>query len=108
MAMLRDPGAGAERMHEGLVQGAARAESVDVLQRGLAPEIGLPQVPAELALFAMGPLGVDEQADAVLEAERGELGVAELALQGLGERGQTERTQFVNGGVSKHRASCRV
>ena len=106
--MLRDPRAGAERVHEGLVQAAARAEPVDVLERGLAPEIGLLQAPAELALFAMGLLRVDEQADAILEAEGGELGVAELAHEGLGEGGQAERTQFVDGGVSKHRLSCRV
>jgi hypothetical protein len=106
--MLGDPRAGGQRVHEGLVQAAARAEPVDVLQRGRPPQVGLPQAPAELALFAMGPLGIDEQAEAVLEAEGGELGVAELALQGLGERGQTKRTQFVDGGVSKHRLSCRV
>src|SRR5712692_7136709 len=85
-----------------------RAVPVQVLERGLAAEVGLAQAAPELALLALGPLGVHEQAEAVLEAERGELGVAELALTGLGEGRQAQGHQFVDGGVSKHGASSRV
>jgi hypothetical protein len=31
-----------------------------------------------------GPLGIDEQADAILEGEIGKLGIAELPVEGLG------------------------
>ncbi len=37
------------------------------------------QAAPELALLSLGPLGVHEHAEAVLEAERGELGIAELS-----------------------------
>jgi len=37
------------------------------------------------ALVAVRPLGIKEQAEAIFEAQLGELGVAELALEGLGE-----------------------
>jgi hypothetical protein len=57
---------------------------------------------------ALGPFGVHEQAEAVLEAERSEFGIAELALDGLGEGRQAQGRQFVDGGVSKHGASSRV
>jgi hypothetical protein len=46
---------------------APGAVPVDVLQRRLAAEVGLPQAPAQLALFAVGPLGIDQQADSILE-----------------------------------------
>ena len=105
VAMLGDPGAGGERLDEGLVEPAPRAEPVDVLERGLAAQVGLPQAAAQLALFPMRPLGVDQQADAVFEAELGELGMAELALQGLGEGGQAQGTEFVDGGVGEHQTS---
>jgi hypothetical protein len=56
----------------------------------------------------VGPLGIDEQADAIFEAELGELRVAELALQGVREGRQPERAQFVEGSVSEHRISSLV
>jgi hypothetical protein len=66
------------------------------------------QASTQLALFPVGPLGIDEQADAILEAQFGELGVAELALEGLGHGREAQRTQFVDGGVSEHRVSFPV
>ena len=106
--MLGDPGTGGERVDEGLVEAAAGAVPVDVFERGLAAEIGLLQAAAQLALLALGPLGVHEQAEAVLEAEGGELGIAQLPLAGLGEGRQAQGHQFVEGGVSKHRGSSGV
>jgi hypothetical protein len=38
----------------------------------------------ELALFAGRPLGIDEQADAIFEAEIGDVGVPELVVKGRG------------------------
>jgi len=48
-------------------------------------EVSLAQAPVQFALFAVRPLGIKEQAEAIFEAQLGELGVAELALEGLGE-----------------------
>jgi hypothetical protein len=48
----------------------------------------------------VGPLGIDEQAEAILEAELGELGVAELALEGLSHRGQPQGAQFVGSAIT--------
>ena len=67
--MLGDPGAGGQGVDEGLVQAAAGAVPVDVLERGLAAEVGVAQAAPELALLAVGPLGIHEQAEAILEAE---------------------------------------
>jgi hypothetical protein len=49
---------------EGLIEAASGAGPVDVLERGLAAEVGLAQAASELALLALGPLGVHEQAEA--------------------------------------------
>jgi hypothetical protein len=78
--MLGDPGTGGERVDERLVEPAPWAVPVDVLERGRAAEVGLAQAPAQRALLAMGPLGIDQEADAILEGEFGELGIAELPL----------------------------
>ena len=60
---------------------------------------------ASLALFAGGPLVVDQQANPVLEAEVGELGRAELSLEGLGHGGQVHGGHLLDGGVHEHRVS---
>src|SRR5262245_26569656 len=106
--MLSDPGTGAQGMDQRLVEAAPWAVPVDVLEHGLPAEVGVAQAAPQLALLALRPLGVDEEAEAIFEAQRGELGIAELALTGLGEGRQAQGHQFVDGGVSEHSASSRV
>ena len=50
---------------------AARGLEVHVLDRGRVAELGRLQTAGELALFASGPLRVDEHPDSLFEAERG-------------------------------------
>ena len=56
---------------------------VDGLERGRVAQLGRLQAPLQLALLAGCPLGVDEQAEPLLEAERGGLvGLARLYFGG--------------------------
>src|SRR5438309_1230835 len=71
VAMLGDPGARRQGMKLGLIEAPPRAVPVDVFERRLAAQVGGPQSPSEFALLAMRPLGIDEQAEAILEAELG-------------------------------------
>jgi hypothetical protein len=54
-------------MDERLVEAAPRAGPVDVLERGLAAQVGVLPAPAQLALRAVNPFGVDERADAIAQ-----------------------------------------
>ena len=71
--VLADPVAGGERAHHLAVEAAGGLE-VDVLEGGGIAETGGLEAALELALLAGGPLGVDEKAQALLEAEFGVLG----------------------------------
>ena len=85
VAMLGDPGARRQGMKLGLIETPPRAVPVDVFERRLAAQVGGPQSPSEFALLAMRPLGIDEQAETILETELGKLGIAELTVEGLGQ-----------------------
>jgi hypothetical protein len=104
VAMLRDPCARREGVDERFVEAPAPAVPVDVFERGLSPQIRGLQAASEFPLLAGRPLGIDEQADAIFEAEVGELGFAQLVLEGVGHRREPQPGQLVDGGVSKHRS----
>ena len=70
---LDDPGAGAE-CQDLLAVEPARVREVDGLKGGGMAQLGGAEPPLELALLAGRPLGVDEEAEAFLEAEGGGLG----------------------------------
>jgi len=83
--MLGDPGARRQGVELGLIEAPPRAVPVDVFERRLAAQVGGPQSPSEFALLAMRPLGINEQAEPILETELGKLGIAELPMEGLGQ-----------------------
>ena len=53
--------------------------------------------PLQLALLAGRPLGVDEQAEALLEAKGGGLGGLELMVAGVGHGDELHGVQLVEG-----------
>ncbi len=66
---VTDPVAASQR-HDGLAFEPASGFEVDVFDAGVGlPEPGVLEPPGELALFAGGVLGIDEHAEAFLEAE---------------------------------------
>jgi hypothetical protein len=64
---------------------------VDRLDAGVRElELGLPERPAQALVLAGTPLGVDEQGEAFVEAEGGELRVLRLRGPGRGQGGELE------------------
>ena len=102
--MVRDPGAAAQREDLLAIEPAGLGE-VDSLERGGIAKLGGLQPPGQLALLAGGPLSVDEQAEAFLEAQRGGITGAELLLDGLSHGAQLHRIQLVERLFDQHRSS---
>ena len=79
LLVLVDPAAGGELADDGLVE-LAPGGVVDGLDAGLREfELGLLQGAGEALVLAGEPLGVDEQAEALVEGEGGQLGAAAVA-----------------------------
>ena len=102
-----DPCAGAEGQDLLAVE-PARMGEVDGLESGRMAQLGGAQAPLELALLAGRPLGVDEQAEALLEVERSGLGGLDLLLAGVGHRAELHGVQLVEGLFDQHRSSSLV
>ena len=66
--MAANPRARAEAQDDVTVQ-SARGTEVDIFERRRIPELGIPQALRQFSLLARGPLGVDEQAEAVVKPE---------------------------------------
>ena len=71
------------------------AGEVDGFERRRVAQLGRLQVRLELALLAGRPLGIDQQAQPLLEAERGGLVGVELLLEGVGHRAELHRVELV-------------
>ena len=99
-----DPRAGTEREDLLAVESPGMSE-VDGLERCRVAQLGRLQAPFELALLAGRPLGVDEQTEPVLEAERGGLVGLELFLEGVGHRAELHRVELVERLFGQHRSS---
>ena len=78
---LGDPRAGAQRQDLLAVEPAGMGV-VDGFERRLIAQLGRVESPLQLALLASRPLGIDQQTETLLEAERGGLGGLELFLEG--------------------------
>ena len=83
----------------------ARVREVDGFKRGGIPQLGGPQPPRQLPLLAGGPLGVDEDAKPVLEAEGHGLVGAERLLHRLGHRAEFHGGEFFQGLFDQHGSS---
>ncbi len=81
---------------------------VDGLKGSGMAQLGGVEAPLELALLAGRPLGVDEEAEAFLEAEGGGLVGLELMVAGVGHRTELHRVELVEGLFDQHRSSSLV
>ena len=100
--MLGDPAAGGELADEGLVELAARGE-VDGLDARLAElELGLVQRADEPLVLAGEPLGLDEEGEAFVEGEAGEISGVLLVGPGLGHGQELEGLELLDGGGGEH------
>ena len=77
---------------------------VDVLEAGGVAQAGALESLVKLALLAAAPLGVDEQAQALLEAEGVVLGRGELALEGVDHEEHLHGVHAVERGLGEHRS----
>ena len=101
---LGDPGAGAEG-EDLLAVEAARVGEVDGLERRRVAELGGVESPLQLALLAGGPLGVDEETEALLEGERGGLVGLDLLAAGVGHGADLHGVELVEGLFDQHGSS---
>ena len=85
----------------GAVQAAGVAE-VDVLDGGRGAELGCFQAAFQPPVVPFGELAVDEQAEALLEAEPGVGGLLVLVGQGGGHGVEPQGLQSLDGGVQQH------
>ena len=83
IVVVCDPGAAAQGEDLLAVEPAGVGE-VDGLERGGITELGRLQPQGRLPLLAGGPLGIDQETEAFLEAQRGGIAGPELLLDGLG------------------------
>lgn len=99
--MIADPRAGAQAEDRLPIQ-AARCGEVDILERGWIPQLRMPEPLGQAPALARGPFGVDEQAEAVVETERGILARAALLVKRLGHRRQAQRVELLDGRIRQH------
>ncbi len=100
-----DPAAASEAEHLLAIQ-AARVLEVDVFERRrLVARLGRAQPAGQLALLAGGPLAVDQEPHALLEAQLGVLARAELLLEGLGHRRELHPVHLLQRLLGQHSVS---
>ena len=68
-------------------------------------QLGRVESPLQLALLASRPLGIDQQTETLLEAERGGLVGLELFLEGVGHRAELHGVELVERLLGQHRSS---
>ena len=101
---LGDPGASAERQDLLAVE-APWVGEVDGLERRRIAQLGRVEAPLQLALLTGRPFGVDEEAEALLEAERGGLVGLHLLPAGVGHRADLHGVELVEGLFDQHGSS---
>ena len=98
---VADPLAGGEAEHEGAVE-ASGAPEVEVFDGRVEVELGVALEALVAALFPVGLLPFEEEREAVLEGEFGDVGHGGLLLERLCHAGQTQFAEQVERGLSKH------
>ena len=104
--MSVDPFAGDELLEQRLVEPARRLD-VDILDDGVLTEACEPQSSDQPFVLALGRLTVDEQREALLEGQRGDVGLSLLFVEGLCHAVEPERDEAVVGRMCQHRLSFR-
>jgi hypothetical protein len=95
------PLAGGELFHQALVQAAVMA-IIDILQAGGGTQRGGAQTGLQTAVVALGALGVEQEAEVLLEAQRIHVGHVALSLQCARHAGQMQSVQFFDRGMGQH------
>ena len=101
---LGDPGPAAQREHLLAVESAGVGE-VDGLEGGRIAEFRRPEPPLERALLPRRPLGIDQEAEALLKAERGCLVAVALVLDGLGPARRASSRELLERLFNQHGSS---
>ena len=100
--VLDDPAAGGELSDQRPIEFAA-GRVVEILEtRVRNPELRFFEPAGELAIVPREVLGLDEQADALVETERPDRRVLELRAVGVGHRAEMEGAQAVEGRFGQH------
>lgn len=82
---------------------------VDVLDAGLAEaELGFAEVTRQALVPAVHPLGIDEQREALVEAELGHLRLGLLLLPGSGQGMELELHELLERRFVEHQGLLRV
>jgi len=80
---------------------------VDILDDGVLTEACEPQSSDQPFVLALGRLTVDEQREALLEGQRGDVGLSLLFVEGLCHADEPERDEAVVGRMCQHCLSFR-
>jgi hypothetical protein len=96
-----DPLAGSQPLEQRSVESTRRLH-VDVFDDGVLPEAGVAQAGYEPLVVALGGFTVDQQREALLEAERGNVWLLAQLLQRLGHAAEPERGQALLGWMFEH------
>jgi hypothetical protein len=103
VVVLGDPAAGGELADDGLVE-LAPGRVVDGLDARLRElELGLLQGPYEARVLPGAPLGLDEEAEALVEGEGGEIGLLLLRGPGRGHGVELEGLELFHCRGGQHR-----
>src|SRR5260370_15009703 len=96
-----DPIAGRELGEQRLVETARRLR-VEILDGRILPEVGKFEPRDEPLAFALDGLAIDQEAEPLLERERGNSGLLPVLLERFGHADETEGDEPVVGGMWKH------
>jgi hypothetical protein len=86
---------------EGTIE-APRGPEVDVLDGRLNAELGMTQAGLKALGVAPGTLSIDQEGEAILEAEVGDGGIGDLFVEGAGHAVEAEGFEAGGGGMSQH------
>ena len=81
---------------------------VDGLECRRVAQLGCPETPLEPALLAGRPLGFDEQAEPLVEAECGGLVGPDLLAPSVGHRSELHGVELIEGLFDQHQSSSLV
>jgi len=93
-----------ETGHQGLVQ-STRMTRVNIFDAGRLAQLGLPQPRGQSTVFTLGELAVDQEPEALLEAEGSHVGHLYLLDEPVVHAGESQGLQFVQCGMRKHERS---